>query len=137
MGVRGARGRRNAGQAAPWPQPRPVGNGQPNLLGLFDMTGNVWEWSSSLYRPYPYVASDGREEADAPGTARVAGRRLCRMEGLARSQAHDTANAPTAACAQWHAASQKRPQRPVIALRELNMPCLQTGAEGNQDVTKR
>ena len=52
---------------ATWPQSKPVGKGQPNLLGLFDLTGNVWEWSSSLYRPYPYVALDGREELDAPG----------------------------------------------------------------------
>ncbi len=52
--------------------------------GALDMAGNVWEWTSSLYKDYPYQADDGREDVEAGGARVLRGGSWSRSERLAR-----------------------------------------------------
>ena len=52
--------------------------------GCLDMAGNVWEWTASLDRLYPYRADDGREDMRAPGRRILRGGCYANPHGFAR-----------------------------------------------------
>lgn len=56
--------------------------------GVEDMAGNVDEWTSTLYRPYPYRSEDGREGSDP-----TAGERVTRGGNHVYSSAHELRSA--------------------------------------------
>jgi formylglycine-generating enzyme required for sulfatase activity len=60
---------------AGWNDTRPVGSFPQGAspYGLLDMAGNGWEWVSSLYHPYPYNPTDGREDMNRSDTRAIRG----------------------------------------------------------------
>jgi len=50
-----------------------VGTYRPNPWSLYDMHGNIAEWTRSAYKPYPYKADDGRNKIGTSAERTVRG----------------------------------------------------------------
>ena len=80
----------------------PVGFYSPSgdsIYGVADMVGNVWEWTSTILKQYPYHSDDGREKKDANARYVIRGgawyysRKLARCacrEGMTSEQFSDS-----------------------------------------------
>src|SRR6185503_1117906 len=60
-----------------------VGTFAPELNGTVDMAGNVSEWTSSLYKDYPYNEADGREAPEDQGDRVFRGGSWAQTQGKA------------------------------------------------------
>ena len=68
--------------SAPAGQHSPAGD---SPYGVADMAGNVWEWTSSLYKGYPYRADDGREDMSSSDYRVLHGGSFINPEDAARA----------------------------------------------------
>jgi formylglycine-generating enzyme required for sulfatase activity len=59
-------------------------------FGVTDMAGNVWEWTGSVLKPYPYKADDGREALGPKDACVIRGGAWYYSHKLARCAARES-----------------------------------------------
>lgn len=93
--------------------------------GAQDMAGNVWEWASSLYKPYPYWADDGREQSEVRKTSWFAALVINEPQATRVLRGGSWANNPrqVRAANRWHAEPDSRNDG-----RGFRIACTLTGA---------